>query len=135
MNRTELKKMLKPLIKECIKEVIFEEGVLSTLISEVVRGTSPEVIVETKRHEVDSTAQVKSSLARNRKLQETRKRMAAAIGKEAYADVFENTEPLPTGGSDASPSGPLASYAPEDAGVNIEGLLSVAGDKWGKLRG
>jgi hypothetical protein len=135
MNRTELKKMLKPLIKECIKEVIFEEGVLSTLISEVVRGTSSEVIVETKRHEVDNTAQVKSDVARNRKLQETRKRMAAAIGKEAYAGVFENTEPLRTGGSDASPSSPLASYAPEDAGVNIEGLLSVAGDKWGKLRG
>jgi len=40
MNKTELKKMLRPLIKECIKEVIFEEGTLSTIISEVMIGTA-----------------------------------------------------------------------------------------------
>ena len=40
MKRDELKKILKPLIKECIKEVIFEEGVLSTLVSEAVIGVS-----------------------------------------------------------------------------------------------
>ena len=31
MKKNELQKILKPLIKECIKEVIFEEGVLSRL--------------------------------------------------------------------------------------------------------
>ena len=38
MNKNELKKILKPLIKECIKEVIFEDGTLSTIISEVAVG-------------------------------------------------------------------------------------------------
>ena len=47
MKKTELKNILKPLIKECIKEVIFEEGTLSTIISEVLRGTSqPKPITE-----------------------------------------------------------------------------------------
>ena len=39
MNRKDFKRILKPLIKECIKEVIFEEGVLSTVITEVMKGT------------------------------------------------------------------------------------------------
>ena len=38
MKKQELQKVLKPLIKECIKEVIFEEGVLSSLIKEVAQG-------------------------------------------------------------------------------------------------
>ena len=35
MDKAELKKILRPLIKECVKEVIFEDGTLSTIISEV----------------------------------------------------------------------------------------------------
>ncbi len=46
MKKNELKKILKPLIKECVKEVIFEEGALSTIISEVMKGTSG-----TQRHQ------------------------------------------------------------------------------------
>ena len=38
MNKRDLNKMLKPLIKECVKEVIFEEGALSKIISEVMVG-------------------------------------------------------------------------------------------------
>ena len=48
MNKNELKQVLKPLIKECIREVIFEEGTLSTIISEVVQGVG-QPIVETKQ--------------------------------------------------------------------------------------
>ena len=39
MTKKDFKRILKPLIKECIKEVMFEEGVLSTVITEVVKGT------------------------------------------------------------------------------------------------
>lgn len=39
MNKNELKKVLKPLIKECIKEVMFEDGTLSSIIAEVMKGT------------------------------------------------------------------------------------------------
>ena len=38
MKKSELKETLKPLIKECIKEVMFEDGTLSTIIAEVVKG-------------------------------------------------------------------------------------------------
>ena len=46
MNKTELKKILKPLIKQCIKEVIFEDGTLSNIVSEVTRGLSTQVVTE-----------------------------------------------------------------------------------------
>ena len=49
MKKQELQKILKPLIEECIKEVIFEEGVLSNLIKEVAAGLGPQqTIVEAK---------------------------------------------------------------------------------------
>ena len=52
MKKQELQKILKPLIKECIKEVIFEEGVLSNLIKEVAVGIgSQQTIVETRVEE------------------------------------------------------------------------------------
>ena len=34
MKSEELKQVLKPLVKQCIKEVIFEDGVLSGIITE-----------------------------------------------------------------------------------------------------
>ena len=48
MNKTDLKKILKPLIKECIREAIFEEGTLSGLITEIAQGlgninTTPQI--------------------------------------------------------------------------------------------
>ena len=44
MNKDQLKKTLRPMIKECIKEVIFEEGILSSIISEVVKGTAQPLV-------------------------------------------------------------------------------------------
>ena len=52
MNSQELKKLkkfLKPLIRECIKEAIFEEGVLSTLVAEVASGMGTQQITEQKQ--------------------------------------------------------------------------------------
>ena len=49
MKKSELRQVLKPLIKECIKEVIFEEGILSNIVSEVAQGLGGQTIVETKQ--------------------------------------------------------------------------------------
>ena len=45
MKRDELKQILKPLIKQCIKEVIFDDGVLSGIIIEIVKGLGPPTLV------------------------------------------------------------------------------------------
>ena len=67
MNKTELKKMLRPLIKECIKEVIFEEGTLSTIISEVMIGTAQHQ--QPLMQENKQRVQLESNEQTNRRLQ------------------------------------------------------------------
>ena len=137
MDKRELKQVLKPLIKQCIKEVILEEGILSNVISEVMKGlgANSEPIVETK------TEQISYSENRERakkSLNETKSKMLDAIGKSSYGgvDLFEGTEPLRSAGSPSgapSPSDPLSTYAPDDEGVNINGILQIANGKWNKL--
>ena len=53
MKKEQLKKLIKPIIKECIHEVIIEEGILTKVVSEVAKGMG-NVIVETKQPEVPS---------------------------------------------------------------------------------
>ena len=139
MKKTELKKILRPLIKECIKEVIFEDGTLSTIISEVVKGTSgKQVVYETKKPVLESDAEAKMRRQRKQnQLSENRKKMLDAIGKDAYngVDLFEGTVPMSAPRTATSPqgSGALQGVSPNDAGIDISklGLNNV----WKKLAG
>tara|TARA_B100000287_G_C20612092_1_gene772484 strand:- start:775 stop:1191 length:417 start_codon:yes stop_codon:yes gene_type:complete len=137
MNKEALKKTLRPLIKECIKEVIFEDGVLSGIIAEVMRGTGTQQIVETQQPTYQAP-QVDHE-ARQRKLQEQRKQMLDAIGADAYngVDLFAGTQPLnERRSSSMSPHGskPLDGIAPNDPGVNL-GALGINPNIWKKLAG
>ncbi len=40
MKKSEFKKLIKPLVHECIKESLMEDGMISGIIAEVVRGMS-----------------------------------------------------------------------------------------------
>ena len=42
MLNSEMKSIMKPLIKECLQEMIFEEGFLSVLIKEVLNAQTSE---------------------------------------------------------------------------------------------
>ena len=120
---------------ECIKEAIFEEGVLSTLVAEIVSGMG-QPIVEQKKEEF--VAPKRDTEAVSKRLQESRNKMVAAVGKEAYGgvNVFEGTEPLSSGGGvGSSPShSPLSGLDPKDSGVSIDGLLGAFGSKWNALK-
>jgi len=136
MKRAELKKILKPLIKECIKEVIFEEGTLSTIISEVLKGTSTQqVVYETKKPQRLETDQ-QATQRRRQHLQENKRKMLDSIGKGAFngVNLFEGTTPMSTQ-STSTPHGSQAldGVAPNDPGVD----LSVFGTTgmWKKLAG
>lgn len=131
MKRNELKKVLKPLIKECIKEVIFDEGVLSGLISEVMKGTKG---VSTPQAVAKAAPQPVVATKKQDPLKQIRKNLTEAIGKEAYGgvDVFEGLEPISKGPAPGSTpvSSPLQTYAPNDAGVDISAIVS---GKWKNL--
>ena len=138
------KSELKSIIKECVKEVLFEEGVLSNLVAEVAFGIAKAQapIVEAKQQTPQmNTAAIQEAReqeeeARRKKLLETKRKMLDAMGSSKMANVFEGTEPLKQGGSpSASPAhGPMANRDPNDAGVDISGLFSLAGQKWNALK-
>lgn len=131
-----LKKVLKPLVMECIKEAIFEEGVLSTLVAEIVTGMG-QPIVEQKKQQ-DFAPLKRDTEQVSKRLQESKNKMLDAIGREAYGgvNVFEGTEPLSnSGNSGASPShSPMSGIDPNDKGVSIDGLLGAFGNKWNALK-
>ena len=143
MKRSELKQILKPLIKECIKEVIFEDGVLSGIISEVVQGVG----VDKARAPITATPPTRPRSPRasdhleeiKRKNQEDQQQLIKDLGQKTFGgvNVFENTTPLRSGGTNSSPSpgSPLSGVDPTDSGVDISGILNVANGRWDSLKG
>ena len=138
MNKAELKAVLKPLIKECIKEVIFEDGVLSGIITEVAQGlTAGRPLVESAP-KTKAPPQPQKKQQRSPQSQRARKDLIDSINRDAYGgvDIFEGVEPMSSGGKpsgDSQPGSPLGDVAPSDPGVNIDGILNIAGDSWGKF--
>ena len=133
MKKQELKKLLKPLIKECIKEVILEEGILSGIVSEVVQGmSSASLVTESLRPSPDTDAQRTA----------IRNKMREAIVPHSYEEakkkfqkpeLFEGTEPLSGGGKVSSgpqAQGPLSNIDANDPGVDISGIMGIAGGRW-----
>ena len=133
MKRSELKLI----IKECVKEALFEEGVLSEIIAEVAFGLTKaqNIMSESKAPPApDPKIKQQEEESRRQKILETKKRMLNAIGSEKMSGVFEGTEPLRTSGQETGVPSPLAGRDPGDSGVDISGLFSLAGDKWNILK-
>ncbi len=138
MKRSDLKKI----VKECVKEILFEEGVLSSLVAEVAVGITKAqgIVVEAKQPQQDTAtlqeAREEEAESRRRKLLETKRKMLDAMGNQKMANVFEGTEPLREGGTPGRTSahGPMSGKDPNDAGVDISGLFGLAGQKWNALK-
>lgn len=133
MKKSELKKVLKPIIAECVRESLYEEGLLKNIVSQVVEGysagTSP--IVETKAVSApDNSQRVGESKRVKQKLEETRKQMLKAIGSDSYGgvNVFEGTTPAPA--DNGTPGNVMDGVNPSDSGVDIS---SIFNNSWGKL--
>ena len=135
------KSELKSIIKECVKEILFEEGVLSNLVAEVAFGITKAQnnLLETKSQQqapLLNEVREEREEARRQKMLETKRKMLDAMGNSKMANVFEGTEPLRDSGTPGKTSAqsPLAGRDPNDAGVDISGLFSVAGQKWNALK-
>ena len=140
MKISELKNIIKPLVKECITESLLEEGLLSNVISEVMKGMSP-VIMESAPV-ADPTAGVQKAAMREaqeaklKQAKKNRKKLLDAVGSDAFGgvDLFEGTSPAPAQQSpESQASSPLGGVAPGDPGVDISGILGIGGHKWKSL--
>jgi hypothetical protein len=141
MKRSELKTVLKPLIKQCVKEVLLEEGILSRVVAEVARGLSP-VLTENKHVPAQPNLQQQKLLEEQRhqvehekrqRLKEQKRKVLNATG--FGGEIFEGVEALQKGGApeDSPSAGALADTDPNDAGVDISGIMALGGDKWKNL--
>ena len=140
MKRSELKNIIKPLVKECITESLLEEGLLSNVISEVMKGMSP-VIMESAPA-ADPTAGVQKAAMREaqesklKQAKQDRRKLLDAIGNDSFGgvDLFEGTAPAPAQQSPQSQAAsPLGGVAPGDPGIDISGIIGLGGHKWKSL--
>ena len=143
MKKNELKRLIKPVVKECIHEVLLESGLLTNIVSEVAQGMNQNVITESKQKQSDAlfneNLQVKKQVQKtNNQLKQHRKKLMDSIGADAYngVNLFEGTEPLTN--REAVSSGPKAGAVdlgdPNDAGVDISSLIGGASQIWKAMK-
>jgi len=138
MKKSELKNILRPLIKECVKEVILDDGILSGIISEVARGmgaiqtkqlpagTPPvDLVTEGINRETFDKQQIN-------KFDNHKKQLMSAIGKDAYngVNLFEGTSPGLSETNTTQMASPLSTQAAKDPGVDISNLFGLVGEHW-----
>jgi hypothetical protein len=143
MKKNQLKQLIKPIVKECIQEVLIEEGLLTEVVSQVTAGLAKQPIVENKPKKrndslfnEDLQMQRKSREA-NKKLQEHRKKLLDSIGGDAYngVDLFEGTEPMRESAAPGATNRPsVLGDDPTDAGVDISSIVGNAGKIWQALK-
>lgn len=117
MKKQDLKNLIKPLIKECLKEVLIEEG-FTKMLSESVsikQNVEPSSFIK----------EIKQENIENKKvnLLEAKKKMLDEIGMTGF-DAFSGTTPLMEGGNASAPSVPVTSFNASDPGVDISRLMS-----------
>ena len=138
MKRSELKRLIKPIVKECIQESLLEDGVLSRVISEVVMGLNSKTNLVREEKKILSQPQKvveKREPEALQNLRAQRQEMLDAIGGGNYngVNLFEGTEPLNSGGSLGTPTAPssaLEGVAAHDPGVDIADLAGIFGNTW-----
>jgi hypothetical protein len=134
MKKTELKRLLKPLVKECIHEALIEEGLLSNVVSEVAKGLRQNVIVESKaRTRQERAPSQRKSTESTQKINEYRQSLMDSIGNEAYngVNLFEGTDAMSD--SQAAQGQPDLGN-PKDAGVDIDSIMNKSAAIWQALK-
>ena len=138
MKKSQLKRVIKPIVEECINEVLLEKGLLSSIISEVVKGIQP--LQQSPMQQRPVMQENKLMQQQRQELQEQKYEMmkeqkrklldAAGFG----VDVFNGTEPIEEAADPSNgQAGALSGVAPSDPGVDIAGIMAVANRDWSKM--
>jgi hypothetical protein len=143
MKKQDFKKLLKPLIKECIKEVMVEDDTLTNIMVGVIREMKiaplrPNTLRKSSRHDdsfILEQKQERLEADRQRRIKLLNKKTNFTIGG---VNIFEGVEALTEeqahGRSAGAAPGALSDVSPHDEGVNISGLVNLAGGKWDQFQ-
>ena len=140
MNPNDIKKVLRPFIKEIVKEVLLEtNGLFSRIIKESVEALAGQRVVLTESTPTPEQPKPIPQIRRGSDLKEERKRLLDAIGADNYngVDVFKGVKPMTESKNPsladvpaAVPSqaaNPLSGMDPSDPGIDISGIMGMAG--------
>ena len=127
MEAHDFKKILKPLIKQTVREVILEDGILSNIVAEVARGLRSDMIVEARDNKKTSNQEEKESARLKSQKQERVKKLNES---NKIGNYFSGTEEIKE-----DSQGPLSGVSPGDSGVDISAIQKIASGKWKQLLG
>lgn len=136
MNKVdEMKKIIKPLVKECIKEILYEEGMMK-LVQENVQKSDKVVTkqVPQENYQVkEREFMKKNSQEAKINLQEAKKKLLQEIGMSGF-DPFAGSEPLPQDSSnqlheEGVQEGRLMAGI-QGSGVDISRLMNANKQSW-----
>jgi|TARA_R110000824_G_scaffold40333_5_gene121068 hypothetical protein len=128
MKTSEFKKILKPLIKQTVKEVLFEEGVLSNIVSEVALGLSNQRLVTESAPPSRQASSENLEDKADRLEEEKQERIKKLNESSKLGNIFSGTKQI------TEPSqGPLSGVGSSDSGVDITAIQKIANGKWKHL--
>jgi hypothetical protein len=125
MKTSEFKKILKPLIMQSVKEVLLQEGILSNIVAEVVRGLGRPI------NENNQQAAALRSKEEKKLEKQRQERIKKLNESNKFGDVFSGTREV----VEESPQGPLTGVPSADRGVDIEAIEKLSSGKWKTLMG
>ena len=138
MKKNDLKQLIKPLVKECIHEVLLEEGLLSNVVTEVVKGMQGNLVVETKSQPPKALFNENLEMKRKsndsrEKIDNYRKGLLDAIGKDSFngVNLFEGTRPMKYA---QAQQGEADLGDPHDSGLDISSILGNASHIWQSIK-
>jgi len=142
MKKADLKQLIRPLVKECIHEVLIEEGMLSNIVSEVAQGMRTSTIVEAAPAPARPTPSQASNKeaaqmkATRQKMNERRQELMDSIGRDAYngVNLFEGTNPMTPAESKEVKPGSVDLGNTRDPGVDISSLVGGASRMWEAMK-
>jgi|TARA_R110000824_G_scaffold245004_6_gene434014 hypothetical protein len=141
MKKKDLKELMKPLVKECIHELLIEEGLLSNVVAEVAKGMQGSLMVENAQktpapQRTQASTRAQKTRETNSQISAQRKKMMDAIGKDTYngVNLFEGTTPMSQHESTTAPPGNVDMGAPADSGVDISSLMGGASAVWEAMK-
>ena len=135
MDKNSLKKVIKPLIKECLTEILYEQG-LNKLIEESIKTKQREVVKENKEEEAYEAKEVRfmknAQSNKPNKLQEAKKQLLQKISMNGF-DPFAGSAPIEGDEQQIAESiNPEVSVLPgiQGSGVDISGLVGQNKQAW-----
>jgi len=134
MDKNSLKKVIKPLIKECLTEILYEQG-LNKLIEESIKAKSREVVKENTEEAYEAKEKQFIGLGKQNKktsLQEAKKTLLEKVGNSGF-DPFAGSVPVENDREQLNESAnPDVSVLPgiKGRGVDISSLIGQNKEIW-----